>query len=116
MDRLLNINGTTYKAAKFDLNLVCDFEDEGIAMEDFGKKMFGAVRLYVAKSAGVSVQQSGLILTEHMKNGGKLDDIMDTIMEEMKESGFFPTEQTGEEQTTTTRTRKKKSESEEVIS
>lgn len=116
MDRLLKINGNSYKAAKFDLNLVCDLEDQGISMEDFGKKMFGAVRFYFAKCAGVDTQVAGEILTQHIRTGGKLDDVMEVIMEEMKESGFFPTEQTEEEQTTTTRTRKKKSENEDVIS
>ena len=115
MDRLLKVNGNTYKAAKFDLNLVCDLEDQGISMEDFGKKMFGAVRFYFAKCAGIDSQTAGVILTEHIKNGGKLDDVMEVIMEEMKDSGFFPTEQTEEEQTTSTRKRTKKSENEDVI-
>ena len=34
MTKLLILNGKSYKAAPFDVNLVCDFEETGIALED----------------------------------------------------------------------------------
>lgn len=115
MDRLLTINGKSYKAAEFDLNLLCDFEDRGISLDDISNKMFNVLRQYVASSMNVDAKKAGAELSEHLRNGGKLDDVSDVMNEAMNDSGFFRTEQKNKDQTTSTRTRKKKTESEEVI-
>lgn len=114
MDRLLIINGKSYKAAEFDLNLMCDFEDRGISVDEIGNKMFNVVRQYVATSMGVDVKVAGAELSEHIRNGGKMEDVTDIMQEAMNDSGFFRTEPKNKDQTTSTRTRKKKTESEEV--
>jgi hypothetical protein len=116
MDRLLKINGRTYKAAEFDVNFICDMEDNGIQLEDIEKKMFKLVRMYVALSMGVDPITAGKEISEHMKNGGSLEDISAVMSEMMDDSDFFRTKSTDEETGSQPRTRKKKSESEEVIS
>lgn len=116
MDRLLTLNGKTYKAAEFDLNLMCDFEDSGITIEDIGNKMFNVIRQYVASSMGVDAKTAGREISEHIANGGNIEDISDTMSAAMQDSGFFRTTQKNKKQTDTTRTRAKKSESEEVTS
>ena len=116
MDRLLTINGKTYKAAEFDLNLICDFEDRGIALDAIGNKMFNVVRQYLATSMDVDVKTAGKELSEHLKNGGKLEDVSDVMSAAMEDSGFFRTTSENKDQTSSTRTRKKKTESEEVTS
>lgn len=113
MDRLIQINGKTYKAAEFDINLICDFEDMGISLDDISNKMFNVIRQYVASSMGVDVKTAGLEITEHMKNGGELKDISDAMSGAMEDSGFFRTASTDKTPTDSTRTRKKKTESEE---
>ena len=116
MDRLLTINGKSYKAAEFDLNLLCDFEDVGISLENIDSKMFNVIRQYVASSMNVDAKTAGREISEHMKNGGDLDEISDVMSKMMEDSGFFRKKQKGEKTGTSTRTRKKKSESEEVTS
>ena len=116
MDRLLKLNGRTYKAADFDLNLICDFEDRGITLDDISNKMFSVLRQYVASSVETDVKTAGNMLSEHLKNGGKLEDISDVMSAAMEDSGFFRSTSESKDQTTSTRTRKKKSESEEVTS
>ena len=114
MDRLLKINGRTYTAAEFDVNFMCEMEDNGIQLEDIDKKMFKLIRMYVALSMGVDPVTAGKEISEHMRNGGKLDEISDVMSDMMGESDFFRSEQTNTDQTSPARTRKKKTKSEEM--
>ena len=114
MDRLLTINGKSYKAAEFDVNFMCDMESQGIQFEDMQNKMFNTIRMYVAISMGVSPVEAGIAITDHMKNGGSLEDISNVMSEMMDESDFFRTESKSKEKTSQTRTRKKKTESDET--
>lgn len=116
MDRLLTLNGRSYKAADFDINLICDFEDHGIALDDIDSKMFNVIRLYVATSMNTDVKTAGVEISEHMRNGGSLDDISDVMSAMMENSGFFRAEQANSKTGNTKRTRTKKAESEEVTS
>ena len=45
MDRLLTINGKNYKAAEFDVNFMCEMEDNGIQIEDIDKNMFKTINV-----------------------------------------------------------------------
>lgn len=114
MNRLLTINGKTCKAAEFDLNLLCDFEDAGISIESIDSKMFNVIRQYVASSMNVAPKVAGAEISEHMRNGGSLEDISEIMAAAMEDSGFFRTKQTDEKTGSATRTRKKKTESEDV--
>ena len=114
MDRLLTLNGRSYKAADFDLNLICDFEDRGISLDDIGDKMFNVIRQYVATSMNTDPKTAGAEISKHLNNGGKLEDISDVMTAAMEDSGFFRTKSKEPNQTTSTRTRKKKTEDEEV--
>lgn len=109
MTKLLTINGKSYKAAPFDLNLICDFEDNGISFDAIEGKMFNVIRLYVAISVGVDVRKAGLMLSEHLENGGSLEEIASVMSEMMEDSGFFRGKQESEETSNQPRTRKKKS-------
>ena len=116
MYRLLNINGKSYKAAEFDLNLICDFEDSGISIDDIGNKMSNVIRQYVASSMNTDPKTAGIELSAHLNNGGKIEDITDVMTAAMEDSGFFRTASKSQESAAQTRTRKKKSESEDVTS
>ena len=114
MDRLLTINGKNYKAAEFDVNFACDMEDNGIDFEHIDKKMFNLLRMYVALSMGVDPKEAGNAISEHVKNGGTIDEISDVMAQMMEESDFFRTEPKDKEKTGPAKPRKKKTESEEV--
>ena len=116
MDRLLILNGRSYGAADFDLNLICDFEERGISIEDVGNKMFSVIRQYVASSLGVTPKEAGNIISEHLINGGSLEDISNVMSAAMEESGFFRTAQKKQASSGQKRTKAKKSENEEVTS
>ena len=114
MQRLLTINGKSYKAAEFDVNFMCEMEDNGIQLEEIDKKMFKMIRMYVALSMGVDPITAGKEISEHMKNGGTLEAVSDVMSEMMEESDFFRTEPKNKDQTSQKRTRAKKAESEEA--
>ena len=107
MDRLLKINGKSYKAAEFDVNFVCEMESLGIKIDDIGKMMFNTIRTYVALSMGVDVKTAGKEITEHMKNGGTLEEVSEVMSAMMDESGFFRSEPKNKDQTSQKRTSKK---------
>lgn len=112
MTKLLTINGKSYKAAPFDLNLICDFEDNGISFDAIEGKMFNVLRLYVAVSVGTDVRSAGVMISEHLENGGSLEDVANVMSAMMEESGFFRGKQEKSETSNQTRTRKKKPEEE----
>lgn len=114
MNRLLTINGKTYNAAKFDVNFMCEMEDNGIQLDEIDRKMFKLVRMYVALSMGVDPVEAGKAITEHMRNGGTLEDISEVMSAMMEDSDFFPSEKKNKDQTGPARTRKKKAESDET--
>lgn len=114
MDRLLKINGRTYKAAEFDVNFMCEIEDNKIKLDEIDQNMFKILRLYVALSMGVDPVEAGKAISEHLKNGGALEDISDVMSDMMDESDFFRSEQKNKDQTSSARTRKKKAESDET--
>lgn len=87
--RTFTVNGKEYNAKDFGFNLVCDLEDMGVSLEEMKKKPLSVVRAYFGMCAGVSKENAGKEMEEHMKKGGKLDDIMDAMAEKMEESDFF---------------------------
>lgn len=83
------VNEKEYTAKPFDFNLVCDLEDCGFALEEFGEKRMKAVRAYFAISAGMSVEQAGKEIEQHYVKGGTLADVIGAMSEEMEKSDFF---------------------------
>ena len=116
MDRLLTINGKQYKAAEFDVNFMCDLEDNHIKLDEIDDNMFKVMRMYVASTMGVDVKSAGKAMSEHMANGGSLEDFSYMMSQMMEESHFFRSASKNKESTSPKRTGKKKSESEEVTS
>lgn len=109
MDKLLRINGKSYKAAEFDVNFMCELEENGIAIEDIDKNMFKVVRLYAALSMNTDVRTAG----KEIRTNEELQEISNTMTEMMEQSDFFRTEPKNKDQTSSTRAKTKKAESEE---
>lgn len=83
------VNGTEYKAKPFDFNLVCDLEDMGISLEEAGKKPMSMVRAYFGLCVGKGKEYAGKELESHIIDGGKFDNIITAMSEEMEKSDFF---------------------------
>lgn len=104
--KTFELNGVTYNAAEFDFNLTCELEDRGISLAEIRKKPMSFLRSYVALSGDIDVDVAGKEIEAHITNGGKLDDVMRVMTEQINDSGFFRNLATAEP-TDTTSTRKK---------
>lgn len=99
------VNGTEYKAKPFDFNLVCDLEDMGVSLEEAGKKPMSMVRAYFGLCVGKGKEYAGKELEAHIIGGGKFDEIMTAMSDEMEKSDFFrKLSKTAETETATDKT------------
>jgi hypothetical protein len=75
-------------------NLVCDLEGQGVdvmSMLDGGvdrTKLMTMTRAILAVMTGLPVRDAGKMLTQHLGNGGSLEDIFGVFTEAMADAGF----------------------------
>ena len=89
----MKINGVEYGTKELDFtNILCDLEDMDIdimAMNSDKMKPFTLCRGVISVYTGEKdLNKCGKLLSEHLKNGGSLDDILKPFMEAMVEAGF----------------------------
>ena len=89
----MKINGVEYETKDLDFtNILCDLEDMDIdimAMNTDKMKPFNLCRGIISVYTGEKdLRKCGKLLSEHLKNGGSLDDILDPFTEAMEEAGF----------------------------
>lgn len=89
MNKKFKINEKEYNAKTFDFNLVCDFEDMGVSMQEIGKKRMSVTRAYLALCGGMSNEEAGKEIEQHIIAGGNLENISQALSEEMEKSDFF---------------------------
>ena len=84
-----------YPVAELDFtNLVCDLEGQGIdvmSMMDGGldrSKLMTMTRGLLAVMTGLPTREAGKLLTQHLGNGGSLEDIFGVFTEAMSDAGF----------------------------
>ena len=111
MTKLFNVNGKSYKAKEFDFNLLCDLEDQGLSLEDIDKKPMSLIRTYLAFCGGITKEQAGKEIEAHIGNGGKFNDVVEAMSEQMNNSGFFRSLQQTDEKTEGTETSPKSAKS-----
>lgn len=83
------VNGVTYKSAEIDYNAVCFFEDNGLDFSDVKKKGNSFMRAYFALCAGISIEDAGAMIQEHIINGGDMKGLVDAFTKEIDKSDFF---------------------------
>ena len=98
MTKVFTVNNKTYKAKEFDFNFLCDLEDQNLSLEDIDKKPMSLIRSYLAFSANITKEQAGVEIEKHLENGGKFNDIVEIMGQQMQDSGFFRSLNKGEEE------------------
>lgn len=83
------LNGKEIKAKEFDYNLMCDMEDVGFNIDDIAEKPLSALRGYVALCKGCKLETAGKEISEHLANGGQVEDILSVMTEKLENSDFF---------------------------
>lgn len=104
------VNGVKYTAKEFSYNVICDLEEMGVQLSDFGTKPMSMVRAYLSICAGKDADFAGKEIEEHIIKGGSLEDIMNAISDAMDKSGFFQALNSRTESNTTEGTETEKSE------
>ena len=89
MTKLFTVNGKSYRAKEFDFNFLCDLEDQNLSLEDIDKKPMSLIRSYLAFSANISKEEAGKEIEAHLEGGGKFNDIVEIMSQQMQDSGFF---------------------------
>jgi hypothetical protein len=89
----MKINGIDYENKELDFtNILCDLEDIGIDIMSMGSdniKPFTLCRGIVSVYTGEKeLTKCGKILSEHLQNGGTLDELINPFMEAMEKAGF----------------------------
>ena len=91
----------TYNVDDLDfINIMCDLEAKDIdvmgmmSSDERGGKMFTFIRGIVAMLLKEDERTAGKKLSEHMKNGGTIDEIMEAFAGLMNDAGFGEAEQT----------------------
>lgn len=87
--RKFQLAGKDIVAREFDFNLMCEFEDNGISLQEMGKKTMSLVRSYVASCLYVDSMTAGKLIEQHMIGGGNFDEVMEVMSKQMEESDFF---------------------------
>ena len=107
--KTFELNGNNIVAKEIDFNLLADFDDFGVSIEDAGSKPLVFMRAYVAYCMGVSLEEAGQNINDHIINGGKIDDVFKVVNEALEESGFFRAlqDESKEIQTSTTTSKRK---------
>lgn len=86
---MFTVNGKEYKAKAFDFNMVCDLEDMGISIDQMSNKPMSMVRAYFGLCAGKGKDFAGKEMENHIVSGGKFEEIVSAMSDEMKKSDFF---------------------------
>lgn len=87
--KTFELNGKKYNAKPFDFNMICDFEDFGLSMNTLALKPTVAVRAYIAICGGITLENAGKEISEHIVNGGNLNEVTEVLNDEMEKSDFF---------------------------
>ena len=87
--KTFEINGKTYKGIDFGFGTVCDLEDMGIPMENYGNKPRLLQRGYFALCAGITAEQAGKEIEAHIIAGGNLVGLAEAMQDAIDKSDFF---------------------------
>lgn len=86
--RTFIVNDKEYNAKPFDFNMICDFEDMGVALKAGGTT---TIRGYLALCGNMTLEEAGKELSEQFIKYENLDSINEAMGTEMEESDFFQT-------------------------
>jgi hypothetical protein len=87
--RTFSINEKLIKAKDIDYNMICDFEESGVSIDQIKEKPMSALRLYIAFCMDASPEKAGSEIGEHLVKGGNLEKVFEIFKDAMEESSFF---------------------------
>lgn len=88
MEKSITINSKEYKVPEINFGTICDLENYGINFTEIENKSFNFIRGLVAYTIGCDGKIASKEISEHINNGGSLEDFMPLITA-VTESDFF---------------------------
>lgn len=91
MKKNVTINKKAYGVKPVTFNSICELEDLGlsiVSLKDFKKNIFSTYRACFSFHSGLPIELAGEEMSEHLCNGGTLDDFQ-PFLEAVVESDFF---------------------------
>ena len=116
MRKEIIINGKHYEPKELTYNEVCLFEEAfGLSIEEYNQKPNAFTRAYMAICMNCSLEEAGQEITNHVINGGKIEDPINAFSEALTESDFFLALLKGTEEETQPAPKKKAEKKQENI-
>lgn len=84
----VNVNNKSIIVKPIDFEAICALEDLGFDIANVRKKLFGSYRCVLAYNADISLEEASKEIENHIKNGGKLNDLY-PFVEAILNSDFF---------------------------
>lgn len=86
--KTITVNGKTYPAKDFSYNTICSLEEMGVDIDHIKTTIL--LRAYIAICMGVSKEEAGIEIGNHVANGGDISEIANVINDKMaEETSFF---------------------------
>lgn len=89
MEKTFEINNKKVVAKDFDFNMMADIEEMGMDMDKVFKSPTSSCRAYLAVCLGITKEEAGLEIQEHLKNGGDLQELAVAFANAINNSDFF---------------------------
>ena len=87
--KTFSINNTVIKARDIDFNMICDFEAEGVSMDQIQNKPLSVMRLYIAFCADTTPEKVGEMIGMHLAKGGSIEEVFKIFSDAVNDSTFF---------------------------
>lgn len=94
MEKRVEIAGQLYRLS-YSVNALCEVERlAGGSLDLLMERQFSACRLLLwgaltQHQAGITLEGAGEIISDHIRMGGSLEDIVNLCAEALSEAGFF---------------------------
>lgn len=92
MKRFVTINEKEYEVPEVNFDTICQLEENGVylmSMDKNDRKIATMIRALVAWIIGEDAATASREISEHIRKGGNIIDITNTIIEAITDAGFF---------------------------
>ena len=95
MNRVLTLNGRDYPL-RFSINALCCLEEKtGLSLNRLQSAQFSCLRGLIwcglmESERGLTLEAAGELLDAHLRAGGDLEAVSDTLAQALQDACFFP--------------------------
>lgn len=87
--KTFTLNGKQYQFAEVDYNMLCDFEEQGVSLDDMRARYMTFIRAYLAECTHLTPDEVGNEINEAVIKHEDFDKLLGDVMEAIEGSAFF---------------------------